>query len=171
MKKSFIFSLLILPSFAYAFFCPNNFSQVNFGDNIEAVRGTCKPDKEETKDIQPTTPQEWNYYIPQTVAMSANEQTTGTMKTSFAFDKDGKAINLTVNGIGVGSTDICGTTINLGDSIETVKAACGEPAFINQQQPPAETAAKKEKMITFIYNNTDPAVKLIFVGNILVKKE
>lgn len=171
MKKSFIFSLLILPSLANAFFCPNNFSQIDFGDNIESVRSICKPDKEESKDIQPLTPQEWSYYIPQTVAMSANEQTTGTMKTSVAFDKDGKVINLTVNGIGVGSSEICGSTVNLGDSMETIKAACGEPAFINKQQPSPESAAKPEKMIIFIYNNTNPPVKLIFLGNALVRKE
>jgi len=153
-----------LPISSYAFFCPTNFNQINLGYSIEQIQQTCgKPDRIETKEVEPLVPQEWNYYIPQSVMLSANQLGQGTLKTSVAFDKNGKAINISVNGIGVGATTICNNrNIQLGDTREAIKTACGEPSFITRQSnPDTGTPPKKIQVTTFFYNSTPPQ-QLIF---------
>ena len=78
-----------------------------------------------------------------------------------AFDANGKVINISVNGIGVGSTMVCGQTIQLGDTATTVKSTCGNPNFINKQDATPGTMQTSDKVTTFTYN-TNPPVKLIF---------
>jgi len=162
----FIFLLVTLSPLSHAFFCPNNFSQIEMGDTIDKVTATCgKPDKEVTKDMEPVVPQEWSYYIPQTVASDTMEQQSGTLKTSVTFDKDGKAINISVNGLGVGSSTICGAPIQLGSTMDQIKAACGEPSFVNKQQPATSSAPTqpKSKQTQFMYGTST----LIFTDGVL----
>lgn len=150
------FTLSFFPCAAFAFFCPNNFSQIDMGNTIDQVTAACgKPTKEETKDQEPTVPQEWSYYVPQTVASDSMQQQSGTLKTTVTFDKDGKAINISVNGIGVGSSTICGGTIQLGNTLDQIKSACGKPSFVNKQQPEPGAGAeqKKSKITTFTYGD------------------
>jgi hypothetical protein len=168
--RTWLFAITFLPYSAFAFFCPNNFSQIEMSNTIDQVTQACgKPDKEETKDAEPTVPQEWSYYIPQTVAADTMEQQSGTLKASISFDKDGKAINISVNGIGVGSTTICGNhQVQLGSTMDQIKSACGKPSFINKQQP--ETIGgveqKKSKITTFTYGKST----LTFTDGILTGK-
>ena len=61
-----IFTFICMPLSSYAFFCPNNFNQINYGDTIATVQTQCgKPDKQETKNSKPEGPQEWSYFIPE----------------------------------------------------------------------------------------------------------
>lgn len=164
----------LLPNIAFAFFCPTNFNQINFGDSIEEVTKQCgRPAKEETKTAEQKVPQEWNYYIAQTIEAGGSSPMQGTLKTSVAFDKDGKAINISANGIGVGETAICGNPIQLGSTMEQVKAACGEPSFINKQQPSSAaptppTDADKITELTYLSN---PPTVLVFEGGLLTSKK
>lgn len=165
-------SIAIYPSVHFAFFCPTNFSQITVGDTIEQVTKICgKPNKQETKEVKPEGPQEWSYYVSQTVSMGNLTPAQGTLKTQVTFDNTGKAINMSVNGVGVGATAICGTMIQLGDTMEKVKNACGEPSFINKQNAnlPA-TQVPSTKVTTFFYNSTPP-VKLIFKDGKLSERE
>ena len=177
-KKILVATMLTLaPKIAFAFFCPTNFNQINFGDTLEQVKQLCgNPMKEETKDAKQNVPQEWSYYIPQTVDMGGtSSQAQGTLKTSITFDKDDKAINLSVNGVGVGATTICGQNIQLGDSQDTIKSACGQPSFINKEQPRAPTTdtnaapAAAEKVTELTYTSNPPTV-LVFEGGKLTEK-
>src|SRR5438128_719553 len=137
LKKLIFASLLFIPNLSFAIFCPTNFSQINYGDSMDKVTQICgKPDKQETKDLEPKVPQEWSYFIPQTVGQDTSVAQQGTLKTQITFDSDGKVINISVNGLGVGASTICGSSIKLGDLKNTVKAACGEPSFINSQTNP-----------------------------------
>lgn len=173
MKLKFILaSMLITPSISYAFFCPTNFNQINFGDTTDQVKTSCgKPDKEEKKDAEASVPQEWTYYVPQTVSMGTSQQAQGTLKTSVAFDKDGKAINISVNGLGVGESTICGVPIQLGSTKDQIKTACGDPSSVVKQSNDASGNQEPPKQIvTFTYNSTPPQ-KLIFENDKLVKKE
>lgn len=177
-----IIFLLLNPQFSFAsFFCPTNFSQIDMGATMDQVIQTCgAPDTKEAKEVKKEGPQEWTYYITQTVATTTMTPSQGTLKTQVTFDKSGKLINISVNGIGVGATNICGVnSIQLGDTRETVKKACGDPSFVNKQQnnPPAESDSgttlpqqKPDQMTTFTYNSTPP-VKLIFINGILTDKE
>jgi hypothetical protein len=165
--------LILTPALSFAFFCPTNFTQINLGNTMEEVIAACgKPDTQDTKEKKPEGPQEWNYMVPQTV--SANYMATptqGTLRTQMTFDSSGKAINISVNGIGVGATSICGKPITLGDNRDTVKAACGDPVFVNKGS--ASTTSAQEQVIkvtTFIYN-TNPPAKLIFENGKLTERQ
>lgn len=174
MNKMSIFIFLnFLPSLTFAFMCPNNFSQIEVGYSMEKVIEVCgKPDVQETKELEPPVPQEWSYFIPQTVAGSSMNPQLGTLRTQFTFDESGRAINISVNGIGVGSTAICGTMVQLGDNIDRVKTICGKPSFVNRQDPTAVGDPKPEpmKMTTFIYKSA-PQVKLIFQNGLLTERQ
>lgn len=115
MKLSKIIYLIILftpSSLSYAFFCPTNFNQIDYGNTMDQVSQQCgKPDSQDTKDVTQEGPQEWSYFVPQTVSTTALSPMQGTLKTQITFDASGSAINISVNGIGVGSTTICGNLI------------------------------------------------------------
>jgi hypothetical protein len=166
--------LFLAPTLSFAFFCPNNFNQIQIGDTLDQVTQQCgKPDSQEKKPVEPNVPQEWIYFIPQTVAMGGGlGAAQGTLRTSFSFDQDGKVLNITVNGIGVGGTMICNNTnIQLGASQDDIKAACGKPSFINKQQTAAATSETKQStQITFTYNTSPPA-QLIFVDGVLKERK
>ena len=161
MKNNVIIGLLFLiaPIASYAFFCPTNFSQISEGMTPDQVIAICgKPTKQETKEDTENVPQEWSYFITQQVVPTSNtDQTTGTLKMSVMFDSEGKAINITSNGLGVGATTACGVGIQLGSTRDEVKNACGKPATIAKNtndasqlggtQPPTKTT-------TFTYGNT-----------------
>lgn len=168
-------AIALTPSLSFAFFCPTNFSQIEFGNTMDQVIQICgKPDKQdETTRQNENVPQEWSYYVPQTVTSQAlTPNTQGTLKTQMTFDAAGKVINISVNGIGVGSSQICGQRmVQLGDTRDSIKAACGDPSFINKQTMPTDGSAPPPdtKITTFIYN-VNPPVKLIFENGLLKEK-
>ena len=165
-KKIFLVTLLSLnPVFAYALTCPTNFSIINIGDSLESVKQACgKPDAEKTKEEPKPTPQEWTYYTSQTISPGTSYQTSGTLKTTITFDKDDKAINISVNGIGVGQSTICGTPIQLSSTRQEVKAACGDPSFINKQGGDSAGGQSDNITITECTYNSNPPVTLIFTS-------
>lgn len=161
-------ALLIAPSLSYALFCPKNFNLIKLGDTIESVDAACgAPDKKEEKVTDKPVPQEWDYYINQTIGINTPYQQIGSLKSSFAFNDKGILINIMVNGVGVGGSTACGAPINLGATLEQVKAACGTPSFINKQQPvSSDTPVEKDTTTTYYYSSTPP-VTLIFLNGIL----
>jgi hypothetical protein len=158
MRYLYLLLSVLSPATCLAFFCPTNFSQINTGDSIETVIATCgKPDSQTTKEEPPPSAQEWVYLVPQAVPMNTNQNGQGTLKTTVDFDQTGKAINITVNGIGVGATTICNNnTIQLGSTPDQVKTACGQPSFINQQGAAGATTVQPKKITTLIYNTNPP---------------
>ncbi len=167
--------LFFLPSLSYALFCPTNFNQINIGDSIQQVQAQCgNPVSQETKKVTPEGPQEWNYFIPQTVmGAGAYDKTQGTLKTQINFDGDGKVININVNGIGVGATSECSQPIKLGDTRDQVKAACGKPSWINKSDPSMvgdtnQSQEQQSKEVTQMnYSSSNPPVQLIFENGLL----
>lgn len=169
MKRIFVLAFCsMMVARAEALLCPTNFNHIKAGDTIATVESKCgKPDTQETKPIPPPTPQEWTYYIPQTVSTGTTSQQQGTLKTTISFDASGNAINISVNGIGVGASTICGSMINLGDNLKNVKAACGKPSVVNQTAPDESSNVKKDEQTTFTYN-TKPPITLTFKNGVLV---
>lgn len=162
-----------LPSITFALFCPGNYNIIKAGMTIEEVTSACgKPDAQ-TESIKKNddVPQEWTYPIPQTVNMGGTSQSAmGTLKTSVMFDDKGKVNNISVNGIGVGSTSICGSTIQLNDDKEKVKSACGTPTLINKSATTASGAPPVDtKVTTLNYNNANPPMTLTFENGMLVE--
>lgn len=161
---------------AFAFLCPTNFNQIDFGMTPEQVTQACgNPDvKKEYVKPNDNIPQEWSYFVPQTVNMGGTMQSAqGTLKTSMVFDDKGKAVNISVNGIGVGSTTICNNNpIQLGDDRDKVEQACGKPAFVNKQTAAANSGVPESaKMMDFIYSSITPPVTLVFVDGKLSEKK
>lgn len=166
-----VISLILTPAISYGFMCPTNFNQIEVSNTIDQVKAQCgKPDKEESKEVTAEGPQEWSYFVPQSISTPAMQPMQGTLKTSIAFDKDGKVINISVNGIGVGSTQLCGSTVSLGNSRDSVKASCGDPSYIAKEQPKSATPPETTKVTTFTYN-TNPPSKLIFENGKLKEKQ
>lgn len=175
LKTLMIAPLLIsIPSMSFAFFCPKNFNQIDFGMTMDQVTQSCgKPDDQtETTKVNDNVPQEWSYFIAQTVSMGGSTPNAqGTLKTSVVFDSKGKAINISVNGIGVGQSTICGSNIQLGDSKETIKSACGDPSFIAKQPLDPATAPPPTKVVQFIYSSATPKAILVFENGKLTDKK
>lgn len=164
---------LCLPSTSFALMCPMNFNQIQPGNTMEQVLQQCgKPERQEEKNVPVEGPQEWSFFVPQTVASMNMTQVTGTLRSSFAFDKDGRIINISVNGIGVGSTQICnGMTISLGDTREMVRDSCGKPAYINREQVSDNNPDPKSHKVTTLFYNTSPVTRLIFIDNKFTERQ
>ncbi len=151
-----------LSTSSFAIMCPSNFTQIKMGDSIKDVIAACgKPDSQTEEEKNVAKSQEWVYYV----LTDPSNQTT--IRTTIAFDKD-KVTNISANGYGVSYTQICaGNTVQVGDSQDSVKKACGKPAFINQDSndktPPVKTT-------TLIYNNPSKT-SLIFVGGVLTDRQ
>jgi hypothetical protein len=153
MIRIIFFILILIHTPAFAFFCPNNFNQIQIGYTIEQVQQQCgKPDMQNNKEITAEGAQSWDYYITQNVLLDNNLPAQGTLKTTIVFDDEGKAINISANGLGVGNSTICGSMIQLGDTRDSVKKSCGEPAFINKQTPPGKE--KKYTVNELTYGST-----------------
>lgn len=167
--------LLIFPVVPYAFFCPKNFNQIDIGDPINQVLQQCgKPDSQtESTKINDNIPQEWNYFVPQTVSANTFDKEQGTLKTSVAFDADGKAVNISVNGIGVGATSLCGKSIKLGDTRDTIQSVCGKPVLVNRQED-AQTGQPRQgqsiKVTSFTYNSIPPTTLVFENGKLTERK-
>lgn len=163
----FFIGLLSFPLSSFAFLCPNNFNQIDFGNSVQQVEQQCgKADKQSTKEVAEEGPQEWNYYVPQTVLLNNNQPASGTLKTTVTFDQAGKAINISVNGIGVGNSTICGSGIQLGNTREMIKAACGDPNTITKDTS-SDNAQKKQTITELTYGSTI----LVFKNGLLAEKK
>lgn len=171
--------LLLTPLYSYAFFCPNNFNQIDFGFSEDQVMSACGSPSSTQSEVEPVpVPQEWNYYMQQpstnymgTVTGPYNTQMnnqSGTIKTQITFDANGKVININVNGVTAGNTGMCTPPIQLGDDMAKVKSACGSPAIVSK--PNADSNQPGKKMDTFVYTGNQ-TVKLIFEDGKLVRKE
>ena len=139
---------LFLCSNTFAMFCPTNFNNINMGDSMDQVQQTCgKPDSENTKEVVPEgLPQEWGFY-------KSPQGALATLKVTIALDKD-KVVNISVNGASMVSTDICGSTISVGDSASSIKSACGKPSYTNQSQELQHATENKTKVTELKYGST-----------------
>lgn len=171
----FISAGFALPSLAFAFFCPTNFRQIDYGFTISQVLDQCgKPDKqEETKKANENVPQEWTYYAPQNYTTTGPTiQPQGSIKNQIAFDSEGRVVNISSNGFGIGVVSMCGINIQLGMTREQIKSACGNPVFSSKQDTPTDgSAPPPDNVITTFTYNTSPPTKLIFENGKLTEKQ
>ncbi len=154
MKHYLALFFLIFSTNSFAIFCPSNFNQINIGDPIEKIETQCgKPTSQTTSKTTANQPQEWNYYVP----MSSNQtgSQTGTVRMTVAFDQ-GKVVNLSVNSVGVSSTDLCGPTVQIGDAQRAVESACGKPKLINTGQQ-SQDSQNTTEITTFTYEGPQTA--------------
>lgn len=174
-KSLVLTSALLFSPLSFAFMCPTTFNQIDFGNTVAQVEQLCGPPaKKELTDGPDTSPQEWNYYLPQQNNYNPNGNAQGTLKSTIALDSQGRVVNITVNGISVSSMNNCGSVISIGDSRQAVESACGKPGFINKTSPTGSTAAIQaaedaNKQVELTYNSSPP-VTLIFRQGVLAEK-
>lgn len=152
---------------AIAMFCPSGFNQMNFGDSIQQIMQQCgTPETQKTYRMADThQPQEWNYYVKMDPTQPAS------VKMIVAFDGNKKVINITVNAQSLASTSLCGRTVSVGDVDKSVKAACGDPAFINQNKTSGDASNAPQTEITEFKYNTTPPITLIFENGKLKERK
>lgn len=173
LKTVTLVAAMIYSVNSFALFCPNNFNQINIGDTIAQVQAACgKPDTQKTYKSQGNVPQEWTYYVAIPNAYAQDVPTQGTMKVTFAFVNN-QVVNMTSNGVGVGATTVCNNTnLQLGNSIEDVKAACGAPATIVNTNIANENAQGTPPVETSEWTYTSaPGVTLIFENGKLKQRK
>ena len=187
MRKHHLFStlaLLALPSLSFAFFCPSNFNQIQMGYTIAQVTANCgKPDfQKEASKSDDNVPQQWSYFVPQTNIIGPRTATPqGSQQAVMSFDENGNLVNVMINNVSVGSTNVCGQSIQVGDQRDKIKTACGTPTFISKQTEPTDgsgtssgsgsaSSAPEVKVTQFTYNSKPP-VTLIFENGILTQKK
>lgn len=174
--SAFILSLASLYSaYSFAMFCPTNFNQINIGDTIKQVQDQCgKPETSKNTTSEANQPQEWTFYVPvptDPYTMGYNPN-AGTMKVTMAF-VDGKVVNMTSNGIGVGATALCGgANLQLGSTIKDVKTACGKPAMVNKTNMGTEGGAPQPNEISeWKYTGPTGTTTLIFENGKLKERK
>lgn len=166
-------TLCIFATTASAMFCPSNFNQINVGDSMDLVARQCgAPASVKQTKSEDNQPQEWTYYEQIPSDPFSGVANIGTLKVTFAF-ADGKVINMTSNGIGVGASTICNDqTIQLGSSIQDVKKACGKyPALVTKTNLQGETATPPPPIekTEWLYSSSPP-VTLIFENKLLTER-
>ena len=69
MMKKIIPLIALCPALSFAFFCPSTFNQIDYGMTISQVTSACGAPASQVKSTkqQDNMPQEWTYYVPQTV--------------------------------------------------------------------------------------------------------
>lgn len=169
-KALFVLACGLSSANTYAFFCPSNFNQIDIGYSQQQIDELCgKPTfvTETEKQPEDNLPQEWTYFVKE--AQMLGTQTPGSIKATIAFDQKGEAINISVNGLSVNTTNLCGKTILIGTKRDILKKACGTPAYINKAQNSSNTQPPTKQM-EYRYDGTPPVV-LIFENGVLVEKK
>jgi hypothetical protein len=163
-KPSLAICIALCSTPAFSMFCPTGFNQMNLGDTIDQVTQQCgKPDTQIEKKEEPSQPQEWVYYV------KPDPSQSGTLKLSIAFDADKKIINMTMSDMSIMNTPICGPAVQVGDTADSVKKSCGDPAFVNKGMPQGKTS--QPILITEFVYNTNPPTTLIFENGQLKERK
>jgi hypothetical protein len=181
-----ISSLLSLPAMAQAdgFYCPTGHGYINLGMNQEQVITACGQPSSIEKSNQALIQQ-----VPVTQLIYTNlnqgapysglnvtyqmwSLSSGTTQVGMQVNViNNQVSSIEVNGQSENAMSVCGgTPIQIGDSADSVYAACGNPSMVNQTyiKQPVRTSdnAKPE---TWVYDVGDytPPFRLTFLNGIL----
>lgn len=188
MRNKLLLMILsvMMTSSSYAMFCPTNLNQIDIGSTIAQVATACgQPTSKKTYKPEDKVPQEWNYYIspgetnPYTSnlspSVSSEQQSQGSLKTSFVFDENDNLVNITVGNASVTSTNICnGNIIQIPATKKDVEAACGKAPFVNkgqaQQDIQPDEDHKQTEITEWMYAGP-PRVILVFHDGVLAERK
>jgi hypothetical protein len=156
--------LFLFSTQTFAWFCPNNFNLIQAGDSIDQIKKQCgKPLSEKKSKQDPKVPQEWGFYV------AVNPPNPATVKMTVVFNENGIVNNITVTSMSIASTSLCGGTISVGDTMQTVKAVCGTPPFVNKGQAPSGQD-KATEVIELTYGGQSPNT-LVFENGVLTERK
>jgi len=189
----YLISLFLYSSHAFALFCPNNFSSIDYGNTIQQVEQTCgQPSSVNTYQKTQATNQTWDYYI-QAPGFNQN-----MAKMSLLF-RDDELMNIHLhynaatraqicpllstknkvpaitsfcftsnNDENVSSTNICGGFIQVGNNAQAIKYVCGEPAAIKDVPG---TQVQSTDITELHYSGGAQNVTLIFENGVLKDRQ
>jgi hypothetical protein len=155
---------LALSQMSYGMFCPNNFNEINIGDTVAQVEKQCgKPAADKTTDDSAKQPQEWIYFT------KTQPSDPTSLRMTIGFEK-GIVTNMTVNNVGVSSTQICGgNTATVGATEQAIKTACGAPAYVKKSNNPGGKI-EVTKVTKLTYQGTSDVV-LTFEDGLLKSRD
>lgn len=184
-------SLFLIPMESFAIFCPGSFNNIDFGNTTQQVVNQCgAPATAVTYTQQQNVPQQWDYYVQQnplnpittkmSIVFNDNKAINITITQAATSNNvlcqqllqsasNQQAIEAACDQSvqkteSVQTTTVCGSIISLGNSPDTIQAACGKPVFVTQSQP--QNPAPPTQIIEYKYNSPPPNV-LIFENGIL----
>src|SRR5579862_3341206 len=141
-------ALLLISTGAFAEFCPcpSSFNLIQIGDSLAQVNQVCcKPSAPPTiYKAEIPVPEKWTYNI--VPPPNPGNATQASVEMLVTFDSTRKVTNITVNAQSLTTTNCSKTpvvsfdvnqpnAIKIGDTQETVKAACGDPLFKQKGEP------------------------------------
>jgi len=120
-----------------SYYCANTFKSIRVGDSTDAVQAACGTPSATTMRQQqismPATTVQWVYSL----GFLTSKNTIVSLPTLMVnFDANQRVVTITRGGAPINISVPCtiNHTINIGDSMNTVMAACGPPNFTNSQQ-------------------------------------
>lgn len=162
IKKMLALPCIFLMGHANAWLCPNNFNTINQGDAMPVVIAACgKPTVEKKMEGESNAPQEWQYYV------EVNPPNPNTIKFSVVIANK-KVVSMVSNAMSLTTTSVCGSTISIGDSMDAVRSACGNPMFINKGQSAA--TQKPSEIYELTYQGPAPNT-LVFENGLLKERK
>lgn len=177
---------LFLTQSTFAYYCSTRQANgfISVGDTMDQVRKACGDPTEEGKpslyqDSQLVTTQYWVYENTQVsntnvLAIKQTRVVTREAPTVVVEITEGKVTNITQGG-NEAQSGYCasmGNTIQIGDSIDQVNAACGNPTYMNTEQHQKNTSPPQEKVIwTYQWEPYTQPLKLEFIGGKLTNIE
>jgi len=176
-KKVCGLSFLLITTAAIADFCPcpSNFNLIQIGNSLDQILKTCcAPIARNTHQAELPVPQKWSYNV--APPPNPTNAVQGSVELIVTFDETKKVTNLTVNMQSLTQTN-CGNspttsftqttvnTIQIGDTMATVKKACGAAKFIQRGEPQSNNQIAPT--ITELQYTGPPPVTLMFENGIL----
>lgn len=162
MKIIILLLSFLITTQAMAWLCPNNFTTINPGDTLVAVKAACGNPVSQKKSVEPPdVPQEWGYYVP------VNPPNPATIRVSVVIVHK-KIAGITVNATSLVSTSLCGSTISIGQSMAVLQSACGSPMFVNKQPP---KPGQKPTFITELTYGGSAPNTLVFENGLLKERK
>jgi len=133
------------------YFCEKGARGVSVGDTIDTVRAACgDPTTVTTKNIQEASPAstvQWIY----TLGFIVAKNVAVTLPTLTITFQNQVVTQLAKNGIPLVGDTNCTLTgvVRIGDSMDKVTAACGQPNMVNNSQ---QTVSINKEVMTWTYN-------------------
>lgn len=180
MRYLFTAVFLVATNASYAFFCPENFSQVYEGDTMDKVMQTCgMPHSQKSESKKASLSEEWTYFTQkeatnkpiQMTVVIANSKVVNIKldrdQTNMSWGGGQPLVNVAIGNqapMNVASIGACGTTINVGDAAQRIESFCGKPVAIKQNEAPG--AQNGADITLFIYGGANAAT-FVFENGLL----
>jgi hypothetical protein len=192
MKSVSVICLLLFSTTSFAMFCPSNFKNIDIGDSLEQVLELCGPPTTQKtyKQNATSSAEEWTYYkrvnpldqsTAKMVVVIQNDQVINiniaddsavsneVCQSTITGSKFAQSVcNSTLNSQhNVGSTQICGAPIQIGDHAQTVETACGKAVAVTAYQQPDQPPPTE--IVELDYDGP-PKAALLFENKLLVQR-